>query len=249
MDLSGLADLVANKGFLIATGVAVVAGFMRGFVGVGSGMLMAPVFAIIFGPLETVVMIVLMELIVTAQLLPSVHRLIEWRVIVPMGMAAALFMPVGTWLLVTVDAELMARAIAAVVLVFVLLLMSGWRYQGPKRLGFTLGVGTVSGTLMAATSLGNPPVMLYLLSSTDSAATNRANFTGYFCITLITLVTLMAVKDLIVAPAVTRAAIMLPVFAGAAWLGARYFHKATDKIYRQVALGLLLCVAVFGLVR
>jgi uncharacterized membrane protein YfcA len=249
MDFPGLADLVANTGFLIASGVAVVAGFMRGFVGVGSGMLMAPVFAIIFGPLETVVMIVLMELIVTAQLLPSVHRLIEWPVIVPMGVAAALFMPVGTWLLVTVDAELMARAIAAVVLVFVLLLMSGWRYQGPKRLGFTLGVGTVSGTLMAATSLGNPPVMLYLLSSTDSAATNRANFTGYFCITLITLVTLMAIKGLIVAPAAMRAAIMLPAFAAAAWLGARYFRKATDRVYRQVALGLLLCVAVFGLVR
>jgi uncharacterized membrane protein YfcA len=194
-------------------------------------------------------MIVLMELMVTAQLLPSVHKLIEWRVIVPMGIAAAVFMPVGTWLLVTVDGELMARGIAAVVLIFVLLLMSGWRYQGPKRLGFTLGVGTLSGTLMAATSLGNPPVMLYLLSSTDSAATNRANFTGYFCITLITLVTLMAVKGLIVAPAAMRAAIMLPVFAAAAWLGARYFRKATDKVYRQVALGLLLCVAVFGLVR
>jgi uncharacterized membrane protein YfcA len=249
MNLPGLVDLVANTGFLIAACVAMVAGFMRGFVGVGSGMLMAPVFAILFGPLETVVMIVLMELMVTAQLLPSVHKLIEWRVIVPMGIAAAVFMPVGTWLLVTVDGELMARGIAAVVLIFVLLLMSGWRYQGPKRLGFTLGVGTLSGTLMAATSLGNPPVMLYLLSSTDSAATNRANFTGYFCITLITLVTLMAVKGLIVAPAAMRAAIMLPVFAAAAWLGARYFRKATDKVYRQVALGLLLCVAVFGLVR
>ena len=249
MNLSGLTDIVGNTGFLIAICVTVIAGFMRGFVGVGSGMLMAPVFAILFGPLETVVMVILMELIVTAQLLPSVHRLIEWRVIVPMGIAAAVFMPVGTWVLVTVDAELMARGIAAVVLIFVLLLMTGWRYQGPKRLGFTLGVGTVSGTLMAATSLGNPPVMLYLLSSSDSAATNRANFTGYFCITLVALFTLMIIEDLIVSLAVIRAAIMLPVFATAAWFGARYFRKANDKLYRQVALGLLLCVAVFGVLR
>jgi len=34
--------------------VALLAGFMRGFVGVGSGMMMAPVFAILFGPLQTV---------------------------------------------------------------------------------------------------------------------------------------------------------------------------------------------------
>lgn len=249
MNFLPLTEIVGNTGFLIAILVTGVAGFMRGFVGVGSGMLMAPVFAILFGPLETVVMIILMELIVTVQLLPSVHRLIEWRVIVPMGIAATVFMPFGTWLLVTVDAELMARGIAAVVLIFVLLLMTGWRYQGPKRLGFTLGVGTVSGTLMAATSLGNPPVMLYFLSSSDSAATNRANFTGYFCITLVTLLTLMVFRGLIVSPAVIRAAVMLPVFATAAWFGARYFRKANDKLYRRVALGLLLCVAVFGVLR
>ena len=102
---------------------------------------------------------------------------------------------------------------------------------------------------MAATSLGNPPVMLYLLSSTDSAATNRANFTGYFCVTLIALIVLMAFKGLIVAPAVVRAAVMLPAFAAAAWLGARYFRRSNEKVYRQFALGLLLCVAVFGLLR
>jgi uncharacterized membrane protein YfcA len=244
-----LTDIGGNTGFLIAACVTAVAGFMRGFVGVGSGMLMAPVFAILFGPLETVAMVIIMELIVTAQLLPSVHKLIEWRVVIPMGIAAAVFMPVGTWLLVTVDAESMARGIAAVVLTFVLLLMTGWRYQGPKRLQFTLAVGTVSGTLMAATSLGNPPVMLYLLSGSDSAATNRANFTGYFCITLITLLILMVIKDLIVSLAVIRAAMLLPVFATGVWFGARYFRKADDKLYRQVALGLLLCVAVFGVLR
>ncbi len=244
-----LAGMVGNAGFAVAILVAMVAGFMRGFVGVGSGMLMAPVFAIIFGPLETVAMIILMELVVTAQLLPSVRQLVEWRVVVPMGLAAAVFMPAGTWLLLTVDAEVMARGIAGVVLVCVLLLMTGWRYQGPKRLGFTLGVGTVSGTLMAATSLGNPPVMLYLLSSSDSAATNRANFTGYFCITLVTLVTLMVMRDLIVLPAVIRAALLLPVFATTAWFGARYFRRSNDRVYRQVALGLLLLVAVFGLLR
>lgn len=241
--------MVGSAGFWAAMCLAVVAGFMRGFVGVGSGMLMAPLFAIIFGPLATVAIIVLMELAVTIQLLPSVRHLVEWRVILPMGGAAALFMPLGTWLLITVDADLMARGIAAVVLVFVLLLMTGWRYHGPKRLGVTLGVGSVSGALMAATSLGNPPVMLYLLSGSDSAATNRANFTGYFCITLVTLITLMVIKGLIATSAIILAAVLLPVFAAAAWLGSRYFSRANDKLYRRVTLGLLLCVAVFGLLR
>lgn len=249
MHFSELQTIVGNLDFIVAIGVAAAAGFMRGYVGVGSGMLMAPVFAILFGPLETVVMVILLDLAVTAQLLPSVYRLIEWRVVIPMGLAAAAFMPVGTWLLITVDADLMARGIALVVLIFVLLLMTGWRYQREKRLGVTLSVGSLSGILVAATSLGNPPVILYLLSSSDTAATNRANFTGYFAVTLITLLSMMIARDLVIPNAVVRAVIILPVFALGAWIGTQYFRKSNDKTYRQVALGLLLCVAVFGFVR
>lgn len=247
--MTELGAIVGEFEFAIAICVAIVAGFMRGYVGVGSGMLMAPIFAIFFGPLQTVAIIVLIELVVTAQLLPSVRPLIEWRVVAPMGLAAAACMPVGTWLLLTVDAELMARGIAFVVLVLVLLLMTGWRYRGEKRLGVTLAVGATSGVLMAATSLGNPPVMVYLLSGPDTAATNRANFTGYFCVTLVTLLAMMIVRDLIVLPAVLRAAMILPVFAISVWVGSRTFRKSNDKAYRQVALGLLMCVACFGVFR
>jgi uncharacterized membrane protein YfcA len=244
-----LLEVIGNADFGIAAVVALAAGLMRGFVGVGSGMLMAPVFAILFGPLETVGMVIMLDAFVTAQLLPSVHRLIEWRVVIPMAAVAALFMPLGTWLLVSVDAGLMARGIALIVLLFVLILMSGWRYRGPKRLGISLGVGGISGVLIAATSMGNPPVIVYFLSGPDSAATNRANFTGYFAVTLATLLAMMAVRGLILAPTVERTLFLLPVFAGGAWLGARWFYRASDRSYRQVALGLLLCVALYGVFR
>ncbi|MFO7709990.1 MAG: sulfite exporter TauE/SafE family protein [Desulfobacterales bacterium] len=245
----GIFEVIGNADFGIAAVVALLAGFMRGFVGVGSGMLMAPVFAILFGPLETVGMVIMLDAFVTAQLLPSVHRLIEWRVVIPMATVAALFMPLGTWLLVSVDAGLMARCIALIVLVFTLILLSGWRYRGPKRLGVSLGVGGLSGVLIAATSMGNPPVIVYFLSGPDTAATNRANFTGYFAVTLATLLAMMTARGLIEAAAVQRTLALLPVFAGGAWLGAKFFYRSSDRRYRHVALGLLLCVALYGVFR
>jgi uncharacterized membrane protein YfcA len=242
-------DIIGHSAFWWAAAVALLAGFMRGFVGVGSGMLMAPVFAILFGPLQTVGMVVMLDAFVTAQLLPSVHRQIEWRVILPMAGAAALSMPVGTWLLVTLDPQIMARCIAFIVLAFVLLLMSGWRYRGRKRLPVTLGVGCASGVLAAATSMGNPPVIVYFLSGPDQAAVNRANFTGYFALSLSALLLMMTARGLIDAATVLRTALLLPGFAGAAWLGARYFYRSTERRYRQLALGLLLAVAVYGVLR
>lgn len=239
-----------DSGFLVALTVASVAGFMRGFVGVGSGMLMAPIFAIIFGPIDTVAIIIMMDLAVTIQLLPSVRQNIEWPVIIPMGIAALLFMPLGRWFLINVDADLMTHGIAWVVLVFVILLLIGWKYDGKKRLGTTLLVGAISGIMIAATSLGNPPVILYLLSSrTDHAVTNRANFTGYFAITLVALFCLMLATNMINGSAVRSALMFLPLFMLSAWMGARYFKNSSEKTYRGVAFALLFGVAVYGILR
>ena len=232
---------------LIAIAVAVIAGLMRGFAGVGSGMLMAPIFAVLFGPVDTVAIIICMELIVTVQLLPSVYREIDWQVVLPMGLVAALFMPLGNWLLVTLDAETISRGIGGVVLVFVALMMTGYRYEGLKRTAVTVGVGGVSGVLMASTSLGNPPVMMYLLSGRDGAVSNRANFTGYFAITLLILIALMTYRDLISWESVRHAAILLPAFMATAWLGSRLFKESSEAMYRRVTLGILCAAGLYGI--
>ncbi|SVD98401.1 uncharacterized protein METZ01_LOCUS451255, partial [marine metagenome] len=81
-----------------AAPVTLAAGLMRGFAGFGSGMLMAPFFIQLFGPVDTVVVIIGLEIVATVQLLPSVYRYIDWSLVLPMGGVAALAMPVGTWL-------------------------------------------------------------------------------------------------------------------------------------------------------
>ncbi|MEM7250613.1 MAG: sulfite exporter TauE/SafE family protein [Pseudomonadota bacterium] len=242
-------DVVATPGFLAALAVSALAGFMRGFLGFGSGMLMAPVFAVLFGPTATVGVIVLMESVVTIQLWPSVRKQIEWRIVAPMGAVAAAMMPIGSWLLVSLDPDSLTRLIAIVVLVSVLILAMGWRYQGTKRPSASVGVGAISGVLMAATSLGNPPVALYFLSSGDEAATSRANFTGYFAVTLVALIAWMLAMGLIDTSVGLLAAAMLPVFSLASWAGARFFQRSDDQLYRRAALLLLALVAGYVLVR
>ena len=188
-----------NPDIMLAMAIAAAAGLMRGFAGVGSGMLMAAVFcAFVRGRSTRLAIIILMEIIVTAQLLPSVVREINWRVVAPMGLAAALLMPVGTWLLLSLDGEAIGRIVAVVVVVSSLILLSGWRYQGSKPIVATLGVGALSGVLMALTSLGNPPVMIYLLSSPDSAVQPIGPTSpDIFGVTLVALIGVMTVSGLI----------------------------------------------------
>ena len=238
-----------TTGFLVAALFVAAAGLMRGFTGFGSGMVMAPVFAILFGPVETVVMVIVLEIVVTAQMIPDVRDDIDWRFVLSMGAVAALFMPLGNWLLVTVDADLIGRTMAAIVLVFVFVLMTGWRYRGARKTPVTLAVGALSGVMSAATALGNPPVILYMMAGRGSASETRANMTAYFAVTFAVLLALMSVRGLMTWDAVGRAGILLPLFMAMAWLGGRLFRKSGETLYRRVALAFLMGVGVYGLVR
>lgn len=235
--------------FLVAMGAAVAAGLMRGFAGFGSAMVTAPVFAILFGPVETVAVIILMEIVVTVQLMPGILGDIEWRFVGPMGAVAALFMPLGSWLLVSMDPGVMARAMAAIVVAFAVVLMTGWRYRGERRRLPTIIVGAVSGVMVAATTLGIPPVMLYMLSGRDTAVRNRANVIGYFAVTLTVLIALMSATGMMSWDAVWRAAMLTPGFMLTTWIGGRLFRQSSEPLYRRVALVFLLGVGVFGLLR
>src|SRR5258707_7616171 len=100
--ISDISHLFADIGLLTAVGVTLVAGLMRGFAGFGSAMLMAPIFAILFGSADMVVTVVAIEMVVSVQLFPQVRRNADWRTLAPMSIAACAAMPLGVLLLASV---------------------------------------------------------------------------------------------------------------------------------------------------
>ena len=233
----------------IAIAAVTAAGLMRGFAGFGSGMLMAPIFAILFGPVETVTMVTLLELVVSIQLLPRVLNEAEWRFVALLSLSAAFLMPVGAYLLRSANPNLLTRIMAGIVLVFVIVLMTGWRYRGENKLVPTLGIGATSGILMAATSMGNPPVLLYVLSGSDTAAKSRANIIAYFAGTQGVLLIVLASMGLLSWPPVVRAGLLTPGYLLAAGIGSHLFRQSSEALYRRATLLFLFCVATYGLLR
>ena len=183
--------MFAGSGLWTALGVTLVAGLMRGFAGFGSAMLMAPIFAILFGSAEMVVTVVAIELVVSLQLFPQVRRDADWRVLAPMSIAACAAMPLGVWLLASVDKGTIVTAVSALIVAFVALMWSGWKYTGRRSTAATVAVGAVSGAMMATTSVGGPPVLLYLLSGNDPPRVNRANIVTYYFLTQFLLIVIV----------------------------------------------------------
>jgi uncharacterized membrane protein YfcA len=248
--VSYISHLFADIGLLTAIGVTLVAGLMRGFAGFGSAMLMAPIFAILFGSADMVVTVVAIELVVSLQLFPQVRGHADWKTLAPMSIAACAAMPLGVWLLASVDKGTIVTAVSAVIVGFVVLMWTGWKYRGRRSPVASATVGALSGAMMATTSVGGPPVLLYLLSGNDSPAVNRANIVTYYFLTQFLLIVIVLATGVAGWQALARAVVLFPVMVLGAWLGARLFHGlASERLYRNAALAILFATGMFGLFR
>ena len=168
--------------FWIMAGFAAMAGLMRGFAGFGSAMVLSPLLAHFYSPATAVLAIAVMEVAVSVQLVPKALPDVQWRFVGPVTLAALLGMPLGIWALVAVDPEIIARFVAGLVLAFVLVLASGWRYSGRQRLPVTLGIGGICGALISSTSVGGPPILIYMMAGHQTAKQVRANIIIFFAV-------------------------------------------------------------------
>ncbi len=236
-------------GVLLWAGItAFVAGLMRGFAGFGSAILMAPIFAVLLGPVHMVPMVAAIELPMSVMLFLGSQKDVEWKFVAPLSAIAMAAMPVGLWLLVSLDAAAITRAVSVIVLLFVAVLITGWRYQGPRPLALTLGIGGISGAMMATTSVGGPPVLLYMLAAAMPAATIRANIVAYYLLTGFILVTMVMLASPTALAAVIDAMVLLPVILASSWIGSRLAGKAADQTYRWIAYIFLTAAGIIGLV-
>lgn len=216
-----------------------IAGLMRGYAGFGTAIILAPIYSVLWGPLAGVPVMLLMELLVSLQLLPRAFRDADKRVIIPIGGAAALATPLGAYVLLAADPETLRRAIGGLVLIFGFLMLSGWRYHGARPFGLNVAVGTAAGLLKGATGMSGPPVILYLLAGPEEAKRHRANLILFFGLIAVISVVVPLFAGLIDGPVLLRFLLMLPVLMVFVRVGASLFGVVPVRYYKPFALVLL----------
>ncbi|MDE0779135.1 MAG: sulfite exporter TauE/SafE family protein [Alphaproteobacteria bacterium] len=224
------------------------AGLIRGFSGFGSALINAPILSLIWGPTVGVPIAALVEIAPAIQLTPKAVKIAHWNTVWALAIPAVILMPLGTFILVSVPADDMRRAIGAIVLVAALILWSGWRYRGPRGTGPAIGVGLFGGALAGATGVAGPPVILYLMSSDDSPALTRANLISYFTIILAGFVVVLAAKGLITVEVAWLIGVLLLPFVVGTAIGTKMFPLASERTFRIIALTTLTVSSLYVLV-
>lgn len=229
---------------LAAIAIVIVAGLVRGTTGFGGAMLMTPVLSVLYPPVNAVVIALLLETAAALVMFPDALPKVRWRTLSYLTLPAVVTVPIGGYLLLTLDPVVARKIISGVVILFSSMLLFGFRYGGTPRVATSLALGSVVGVLLGATSVGAPPVILYLLSGPDPIAVTRANLTVFVTAISVIGLTMLAAAGAISGALATTAVLLTIPFLVSTWLGARLFGRLSDTAVRRFALGLMLGVGV-----
>jgi uncharacterized membrane protein YfcA len=237
-----------NSIVLVVSAIVILAGLMRGITGFGGAMLMAPPLSFLLGPVPAVVTALQLEAAAALTMFRQAWPRISRTTLIYLTAPACATVPIGAYLLLSLDPNIARKAIASVVVVFSLPLLLGFRYSGRPRAATSLALGSLVGLLLGATSVGAPPAILYLLSGPDPPAVTRANLTVF-----ITMVSIIGVAMLLAAGAftlelATTAAMLTIPYLVATWLGSRVFTNLSEFGARWLSLILMLTSGIVGLI-
>lgn len=252
MNLPLFSDLFSSASvFWILSFATVVAGALRGFSGFGAGLLLAPIYSLFMPPATVVTVILVLNLITTFQMLPRALGSANWRLVLSLFIPSLFGIPVGLLVLHSIDALLMRKLIAIVVILISVVLLSGWRYKGRRGVVQDSVAGFTSGCLSSLGGIGGPPVLLYLFSSRDlSANVLRSVFIIYFGMVQIATLVPLAVGGSITWTHAAYVGYLLPLYVLATAAGGMAQHRmmgGKDETIRRLCLLFLLAIGLTAL--
>ena len=160
--------------------IAAVAGLVRGFSGFGSALIYMPLISAVYGPRVAAPTLLLIDTVCSCRSRSMRRRNAIRREVAWVSLSGFSSCRSASTALVYIDAMVLRWFIAALVLVALVVLVSGWRYHGKPTVAASLATGALSGFGAGAVQIGAPPLLVFWLGGANSAATVRANIMVYF---------------------------------------------------------------------
>jgi uncharacterized membrane protein YfcA len=230
-----------------AAAIVLLAYFIRGIAGFGSGLIAVPLLAL-FLPLMFVVPLILL-LDFTASLVMGGLDLkrVQWKEVGMLIPFSIIGVVVGTHLLVNLPVMPMLLTLAAFVLVFAVRSLLNMKGEKPVAHWWAIPAALTGGTIGGLFGTGGPPYVIYLNHRIHDKSLLRATFSALFFLEGATrIITFFSAGLLLEQNVWWTAGESLPLMLGALWLGG---HVHTGLTHAQMTrlIGILLLVASLSL--
>ncbi len=228
--------------------IALVGAFIRSISGFGYAMVATPLMALVIDVKSVVVINMMLSTTMNVVMVFYMRRHIDPRRTAFICLGSVPGIPVGVYLLSVLDPMVIKLAIAMLVIPFSILLLLGHSHRFQHdTIGCTIS-GFISGVLLGSTSLGGPPVVLFLLNqgmTKEKFVGTLAVFFLFSC--LVTLATFTSF-NLINTEILTKAVMLLPPLWLGSYAGIKVLPRINPVLFRKLASSLISLVALIIIV-
>ncbi len=230
--------------FILVVFILSFGAFTQSVTGFGAGLVTMAFLPALIGIRLASPVVALMNLTSEIFLMVRYRDSIQIRSVWPMVVASLLMIPMGVYLLSSLDEKLVTRFLGIIMAGYAMWALSGIRLPRLNHPGWGVLAGGIGGVLGGAYNTSGPPVIIYANCRRWPPAEFKANLTGYFILNSVLICANHAWSGNFTASVWTYFLISLPAIALAIWLGFRLDHRINPTVFRKIVLVLLLVMGI-----
>ena len=224
--------------------IVALGSFVQATIGLGLGLLGAPLIALI-EPALVPTLLLLLAIPVSAGVLWVERRHVSWRVIrwaLPSRIPGTVL---GVWLATGLDERLLGAVVAVMVLLGVWLAVHAVEVRQTRLT--LIGAGLAAGTAGTAAAIGGPPMAIVMAHRPPREVRGTLSF--FFVVGSVMSVLLFWAQDALPRSSVLLAGAYLPLIGLAFWAGHRAHRRIPREAFRRAVLALCAASATVLLVK
>ncbi len=237
------------ENFVFFCSVILLASFVRGFSGFGFSASSISLLSFILPPKEIVPIILLLEIIASFLMIPSIWGKINWKFVFYLLLGVIVGTPLGVKLLSVLEPAITHLFISITVLLFAFLLLKGYKNKKLNHNVSKFFVGSIAGTVNGFGTLAGLPIALYLLIIVAEPAVIRASLAALFFFTDFYALLLSYFNDILNLTVLYRTLPLVLIVPIGVFLGTKLFKGSSKDNYKRYVLYFLIIISVFGLLR
>ena len=235
--------------FLFFCAIILLASFVRGFSGFGFSASSISLLSYILPPKEVVPIILLLEIIASFFMVPSIWKRINWKFVFFLMLGVFIGTPFGIHLLSILEPKITHFIISITVLIFAFFLLRGYKNKKLNHNFSKFIVGVTAGTVNGFGTLAGLPIALYFLIIAAEPVVIRASLAALFFFTDFYALILAYFNNILNDIIFYRTLPLIIIVPIGVSLGTKLFDESSKENYRKYVLYFLIIVSVFGLLQ
>ena len=228
----------------IAAAIVLLAGFVRAISGFGFALVATPLLLFVFDPKSVVVIIIILGMLTGLLLLFRTRHYIDRRRALIMCGSGILGIPIGAYLLSSLNPSIIKLIIAILIIPLSIILLLGHSHQF-KRDSLGCGIsGFLGGLLGASTSFSGPPVVLFLLNQGLVKERFVGTLTAYFVFMGIASVVAFSSLGMVTIDILLKVAMLLPTTILGFYIGIKVLPRINATLFRRIAASIVSVAAL-----